>query len=59
MPTVVIAENTATLAVAGKNSSPFTENLQLDPAGRGRERWNDYGIGLLLQGDLKGRGAGF
>jgi tetratricopeptide (TPR) repeat protein len=21
---------------------------------RGRERWNDYGIGLLLQGDLKG-----
>ena len=24
-----------------------------------RERWNDYGIGLLLQGDLKGAEAAF
>ena len=24
-----------------------------------RERWNDYGIGLLLQGDLKGARAAF
>ena len=24
-----------------------------------RERWNDYGIGLLLQGDLKGAVAAF
>ena len=24
-----------------------------------RERWNDYGIGLLLQGDLKGAKAAF
>src|SRR2546425_8591489 len=24
-----------------------------------RERWNDYGIGLLLQGDLRGAEAAF
>jgi len=24
-----------------------------------RERWNDWGIGLLLQGDLKGREYAF
>src|SRR5260370_41551188 len=24
-----------------------------------RERWNDYGIGLLLQGDIKGAEAAF
>ena len=29
----------------------------LDPSVR--ERWNDYGIGLLLQGDLKGAEAAF
>ena len=23
-----------------------------------RERWNDYGIGLLLQGDSEGRRSG-
>jgi tetratricopeptide (TPR) repeat protein len=31
--------------------------LSLDP--QDRERWNDYGIGLLLQGDLKGAERAF
>jgi tetratricopeptide (TPR) repeat protein len=57
VPTVVIAEDTATIPVAAKNSPPFTETLSPDP--RDRERWNDYGIGLLLQGDLKGAERAF
>ena len=36
--------------------SPQRQPL-LDPSVR--ERWNDYGIGLLLQGDLKGAEAAF
>jgi tetratricopeptide (TPR) repeat protein len=36
---------------------PFRESVKLD--GRDRERWNDYGIGLLLQGDLKGAERAF
>jgi tetratricopeptide (TPR) repeat protein len=57
VPTVVIAEDTATIPVAAKDSPPFVETLSLDPADR--ERWNDYGIGLLLQGDLKGAERAF
>src|SRR5690606_24441985 len=30
-----------------------------DVAATDRERWNDYGIGLLLQGDLRGARAAF
>ena len=56
VPTVVIAENTATVPVAAKNSPSFTETLTLDSGNR--SVWNDYGIGLLLQGDLKGARAG-
>jgi tetratricopeptide (TPR) repeat protein len=43
--------------IVAKNSAPFTETLRLDP--KDRERWNDYGIGLLLQGDLKGAERAF
>ena len=57
VPTVVIAQNTATIPVVSRNSPPFTETLKLDPGDR--ERWNDYGIGLLLQGDLKGAERAF
>jgi tetratricopeptide (TPR) repeat protein len=35
----------------------FEESVKLDA--RDRERWNDYGIGLLLQGDLKGAERAF
>jgi len=57
VPTVVIAQDTATVPVVARNSQPFTETLSLDPSDR--ERWNDYGIGLLLQGDLKGAERAF
>jgi len=62
VPTVVIAENTVTLPVVGPQNgggenAPFEESVRLDP--RDRERWNDYGIGLLLQGDLKGAERAF
>jgi len=43
--------------VVPKNSPPFAQTLQLDS--EDRERWNDYGIGLLLQGDLKGAERAF
>ena len=31
--------------------------MRSDPSARGR--WNDYGIGLLLQGDVRGAEAAF
>ena len=34
-------------------------SLPVPPAASHRERWNDYGIGLLLQGDLRGAEAAF
>jgi tetratricopeptide (TPR) repeat protein len=55
---VVIAENTFTLPVVSANKNGrFEESVKLDA--RDRERWNDYGIGLLLQGDLKGAERAF
>jgi len=57
VPTVVIGENTVTVPVAARRAAPFAEKLELKPDDR--ERWNDYGIGLLLQGDLKGAERAF
>lgn len=57
VPTVTIAESRATLAVVARNAPSFAERVELDP--NDRERWNDYGIGLLLQGDLKGAERAF
>jgi len=57
VPTVVIAQDTCAIPVLAKNSAPFTETLSLERTDR--ERWNDYGIGLLLQGDLKGAERAF
>ncbi len=57
VPTVVMGENTVTIPVVAKTAPPFAENLAFDP--QDRERWNDYGIGLLLQGDLKGAERAF
>ncbi|HLW79367.1 MAG TPA: tetratricopeptide repeat protein [Terriglobia bacterium] len=61
VPIVEIAENRVTLPVAARGAAqsavPFAETLALDP--KDRERWNDYGIGLLLQGDLKGAERAF
>jgi tetratricopeptide (TPR) repeat protein len=57
IPTTVMAENTAVLEVVDRDSPLPPAKPLLDVSVR--ERWNDYGIGLLLQGDLKGAEAAF
>ncbi len=57
LPTVVIAENQVTVPVVAKAAPAFAEKLEFNS--KDRERWNDYGIGLLLQGDLKGAERAF
>src|SRR5208283_583129 len=57
VPTVVMSQNTVTVPVVAKAAPPFAENLAFNP--QDRERWNDYGIGLLLQGDLEGAERAF
>jgi tetratricopeptide (TPR) repeat protein len=57
LPIVALAEANITLNVIAHNApvpEPKTA-LQADDW----QRWNDYGIGLLLQGDLKGAQAAF
>jgi len=49
LPITVVAQATVTLPVGGK---PLPPAEAPDPK-KLRERWNDYGIGLLLQGDFK------
>ncbi|HTG73368.1 MAG TPA: tetratricopeptide repeat protein [Terriglobia bacterium] len=56
LPIVTIAENTATLTVA---RNPRISPPVAQPKPDDWTRWNDYGIGLLLQGDLKGAEAAF
>ncbi|MDZ7289566.1 MAG: tetratricopeptide repeat protein [candidate division KSB1 bacterium] len=57
VPIVEMARDEITLAV----SSPDKEkpSLLVQSGTRDWERWNDYGIGLLLQGDLKSAEAAF
>jgi tetratricopeptide (TPR) repeat protein len=56
LPTTIMDEADATLKVVdAKETLNQTAKLDL----KDRERWNDYGIGLLLQGDLKGAEAAF
>jgi tetratricopeptide (TPR) repeat protein len=57
IPTTTMAENKATVRVIDAKAELPDEGPHLDKAVR--ERWNDYGIGLLLQGDLKGAEAAF
>jgi tetratricopeptide (TPR) repeat protein len=57
LPITVLAEDTKTLHVLPKNSpapQPATISTREDWT-----RWNDYGIGLFLQGDLKAAAAAF
>jgi tetratricopeptide (TPR) repeat protein len=51
LPITVMASAEASLAVAGRGAPTPADQPVLDPSIR--ERWNDYGIGLLLQGDIK------
>jgi tetratricopeptide (TPR) repeat protein len=58
VPIVVIAEDTKSVSVtAAPQGDTFQDAVALDP--HDWERWNDYGIGLLLQGDLKGAERAF
>jgi len=57
IPTTVMAQSQATLSVVPQGSAVDGAKPFLDKTVR--ERWNDYGIGLLLQGDLKGAEAAF
>jgi tetratricopeptide (TPR) repeat protein len=57
IPTTVMAESEATLQVIGAGDSLPDQKPVMNPSVR--ERWNDYGIGLLLQGDIRGAEAAF
>jgi tetratricopeptide (TPR) repeat protein len=56
LPIVVVAESNAVLQVVDGNGDPPPTRT---PTARARERWNDYGIGLLLQSDLRGAERAF
>ncbi|BCS35255.1 hypothetical protein TBR22_A44820 [Luteitalea sp. TBR-22] len=56
LPITVMAEATTTLKVVGAKDATTDTPVVTRAV---RERWNDYGIGLLLQGDLKGAEAAF
>ncbi len=57
LPIVTLASDEATLRVLPRGAPAPPPQLVLDA--QDWERWNDYGIGLLLQGDLKGAEAAF
>jgi Tfp pilus assembly protein PilF len=65
IPTTVMAKHETTLRVMPASAPSISEAQYPGPqdppveTSRARERWNDYGIGLLLQGDLKGAEAAF
>ncbi|GIW88826.1 MAG: hypothetical protein KatS3mg108_3150 [Isosphaeraceae bacterium] len=57
LPVVVMASDSLTLPVAGSTS--IVENKLPDiPEDQLWQRWNDYGIGLLLEGGTKGAQKG-
>jgi len=57
LPIITVAEDTKTLTVAARNTPAPQPKVTL--AKEDWSRWNDYGIGLFLQGDLKGAMAAF
>jgi tetratricopeptide (TPR) repeat protein len=57
LPITTIAQDEVTLPVVAGPAATFQPKREFDA--RDWERWNDYGIGLLLQGDLKGALAAF
>ena len=50
-PIITIAQADVTLPVGTKTASKSAAKISVDASDW--ERWNDYGIGLFLQGDLK------
>jgi tetratricopeptide (TPR) repeat protein len=57
LPIVAVAQNEVALDVLPANAPAPQPKTQL--AKEDWQRWNDYGIGLLLQGDLKAAQAAF
>jgi Tfp pilus assembly protein PilF len=57
VPIVALAEDEVNLQVAAKDSPELKPKVELEA--NDWQRWNDYGIGLFLQGDLKGAQAAF
>ncbi len=51
LPTTVMAEDSAELVVVSADPGAATAPRKLE-LGTDRVRWNDYGIGFMLQGDL-------
>jgi tetratricopeptide (TPR) repeat protein len=57
LPIVALAEDEVTLPVIARNEKlPAAATIARKDEW---QRWNDYGIGLFLQGDLKGAAAAF
>ena len=63
LPIIVMASTQTTLKVAGTGTVSSEKVVGTAPVPSQpeniRERWNDYGIGLLLQGDLKAAETAF
>jgi tetratricopeptide (TPR) repeat protein len=57
LPIVAVAQNEVAVAVLPANAPAPQPKTQI--AKEDWQRWNDYGIGLLLQGDLKASQAAF
>ena len=57
LPIITLAEDVVSLKVINRKDPLPEMKPVLGPTVR--ERWNDYGIGLLLQGDIKGAEAAF
>ncbi len=57
LPIITVAEDSKTLSVLPRQAPAPEAKITL--AKEDWSRWNDYGIGLFLQGDLKGAAAAF
>ena len=57
LPVVALAEDEVTLQVIDHNAPAPAPKVELNA--KEWQRWNDYGIGLFLQGDLKAAQAAF
>jgi tetratricopeptide (TPR) repeat protein len=57
LPIITVAEDAKTLDVVGRSAPAPQPKVTL--VKEDWSRWNDYGIGLFLQGDLKGAAAAF
>ena len=57
LPIVTVAQDAVDIEVLPAGSAPPTPEMAFDK--NEWQRWNDYGIGLLLQGDLKAAEVAF